>query len=128
MSISATQITVADKPGRRGFRRLDLAKQLTEDPDEVVVIHAPEDLGNEGSALHEEFDRKFKTHEHKLGLAVRVLDPGRADVRRTIVQHYVRFPVLQLAPNKIATLWGGNVSGKRSNAGYGTDRNKIDAL
>lgn len=128
MSISALQNAVEDKPRRRGFRCLDLAKQLAEDPDEVVIIHAPEDLGNEGAALHEEFDRKFETHEHELGLAVRILDPCRADVRRTVVQHYIRFPILELATNEIATLRGGNISGKGSNTGYWTDGYKIDAL
>lgn len=115
-----------DIPRRWRLRRLDLSEKLVEHPDEVVIVRAPEDLRDECPALDEELRRELHTHEHELGLAVRVLDPGGTDVRRTVVQHDVRLPVLELAADEVATLGGGDVGGEGDDVGDGLDGYQID--
>jgi hypothetical protein len=39
------------EPGRGRLGSFDTAKELIKDPDEIVVVGAPEDLGDKGAAL-----------------------------------------------------------------------------
>jgi hypothetical protein len=114
-------------PRRWGLGCLNLAEQLGEDPDEVVVVDGAEDLGNEGAALGEELDGKPERHEHELGLRVRVLDPRRANVWRAVVQHDVRAPVFELTAEERAAVWGRDVGRKCRDAWDWPDGHKVNA-
>ena len=81
-------------PRRRRFGRLNLCKQLTEYPNQAVVVSTPEDLGNECSTPDQKLDGEFETHEDKLGLTVSVLDPSGTDVWSTVMEDNVGLPVL----------------------------------
>lgn len=75
----------------------NLAKELIEHPDEVVVVYTAEDFGDKGSSLDEELDSELQAHEHKLRLTIRVLDPCCSDIWRTVMENDIGLPVLQLS-------------------------------
>ena len=72
-------------PRRRRLRSLDLAEELGEYPDKVVVVDGAEDLGDECASLNQELGGQLHRLQHELGLSIGVLDPGGTDVRRAIV-------------------------------------------
>ena len=113
-------------PRRGRLGSFDFAEKLGEDPDEVVVVDGAEDFGNKGAALCEELDGEFEGHEHELALGVRVLDPGRTDVRRTVVQDDVCLPVLELVPDEVPAVRGGDICGEGDNAGDGLDGYQVN--
>ena len=113
-------------PRRRRLRSLDLAEELGEHPDEVVVVRLTEDLGDEGASLGEKFDGEFEGHEHECALRVRGLDPCRSDIGSTVVQDDIGLPVLQLVADQVATVRGGDVGSEGDNTGDGLYGYQVD--
>jgi hypothetical protein len=114
-------------PRRWWLGGFDFAEQLSEDPEKVVVVGAPEDLGDESATFHEKFHCEPETHEDELCLGVGVLDPGSTDVGCTVMENNISFPVLELVSNEVATAGCGDVCGESGDTGNGTDRDEIDA-
>ncbi|EPE02974.1 hypothetical protein F503_08851 [Ophiostoma piceae UAMH 11346] len=111
---------------RRRLGGLDLGEQLVEHPHERVVVLGAEDLGDKGAALDEELGGQLHGLQHELGLVERILHPGRTDVGRTIVEHGIGFPGLEVLANGGATLFGGNVALEGNNFGDGLDGRQIN--
>ena len=109
-------------PGGRRFRCLDLFEQLVENPDEIVVVFTPKHLCDKCSSFDEELYSKLQTHENELRLRISVLYPGGPDVWCTVVEYYIRLPVLEFIPYEVATMNRSNVgckSGDSWNRFYG---------
>ena len=115
-------------PRRRRFRRLNFGEQLTEHPNQAVVVSTPEDLGDECAAFYQKLDCKFETHQHELGLAVSVLDPSGSNVWGAVMQHNICLPVLQFPSNEVSALRGCDIGSKGDDARDGLDRNQVNTF
>lgn len=90
------------------------------------TIFGTENLGHKGSSLYKEFGGKLHGLQHELGLRESILHPSSTDIGRTIVQHSVGLPGLEMLSDRRATLVGGNVALEGDTARDGLDRSKID--
>jgi len=70
---------------------------LIENPQQVVIVLTPENLGHEGTPFDEEFDGEFKGHKDELRLSVRILYPRSTDIGSTIVKYNVSLPVFEFS-------------------------------
>ena len=89
------------------------------------TIFGTENLGNESSSLYKKFGGKFHGLQHQLGLRESVLDPSSTDIGRTIVQHGVCLPSLQMLSDGRATFVRGNITLEGDATWNGFDRSKI---
>jgi hypothetical protein len=96
-------------PRRRRLSGFYFAEQLIEHPDKIVVIHAPENLGDKCPTLDKELDSEFQAHKYELRLAVGILNPSSTDVRCTIMEDDVGFPIFEFVPDEVATLRCRNI-------------------
>jgi hypothetical protein len=70
---------------------------LVENPQQVVIVLTPKNLGHKGTPLDEELDREFKGHQDKLRLSVRILYPRGTNIGSTIVKYNVSLPVFEFS-------------------------------
>ena len=115
-------------PRRGWFGCLDLGKQLTEHPNQVVVVGTPENLRNEGSALDQKLDCKFQAHKHELGLAVGVLNPSSTDIGSTVMQHDVSLPILEFPSKQVPALRSRDIGSEGDNTRDGLDGNQVNTF
>ena len=113
-------------PGRRRLRSLNLPEQLIEHPDQVVVVCASEHFRDKCASFDEELHGQFQAHEHEFGLAVRILNPSRSDIRSTVVENDVGLPVFYFGTDEISALRGSDIRSECRNSRDGLDWNKID--
>lgn len=117
---------VRNIPGGGRLRGLDLGEKLAEHPKQVVVILTSEDLGNKCSAFDEELHSQFQTAQHELGLREGVLHPCATDIRSTIVEYDIGFPVFHMRAEELATFCASDIGGEGSDMRYRADRDEID--
>ena len=108
-----------------GLERLDLFEELVEDPHEGVVVRRAEHLRDEGATGAQELGGKLARHEDELGLPVRVLAPGAADVGCAVVQHDVGLASVEVALEDGPALAAENVTTSKLVVGDDT-RNRAD--
>lgn len=121
-----TQVLKPDSPRRRWFCRFDILEQLVEDPHKRVVILTPEHFRDECSSLDQEFRRKLQTLQHQLVLSESILNPSGTDIRRTIVQHDIGFPVVHVLLELGSAVRCRNIGDKGCDMGQGSDGIQID--
>jgi len=115
-----------DVSGRRGLCGFDLGEKLLEHPQQRVVILRSENLGDESTAFDEELGREFQRMKHKFGLVEGILHPSGTDVGRTIVQHTIGLPRLQVSSYRGAALFCRDIALEGDDLGNRLDGRKID--
>jgi len=91
---------------------------LVKNPNKVIIVNAAEDFGDECAPFEQKLDSELETHENQLGLCIGVLNPGSADIRRTIMQHDIGLPVFQFVSQKITAVWCSDISSEGHYAWY----------
>lgn len=86
----------------------------------------PKRTYHKGSSLNQKLSRQLQRVEHQLGLVERILHPGGTDVGRTVVQHAVGLPCLEMAADGGAALFRRDVALEGDDLGDGLDGREVD--